>query len=128
MRLRRRLLESVKAHGERVFLTLEQAEGTGIMGKQAKDDTELYRRHVVANDELGRWDVYEGGCFLGSFDSESEAELYAASLQMLEALKVITKAARSWHDFHHGSKLISCDEICAALPAAEAAIQKAEEL
>ncbi len=59
------------------------------MGKQIKDDTELYRRHTVANDEFGRWDVYEGGCFLGSFESESEANLYAASLQMLEALRQV---------------------------------------
>jgi len=44
--------------------------------------------------------------------------------ELLDALKPITEAARSWHDFHCGSSGISCDEICAALPKAEAAIKK----
>lgn len=44
--------------------------------------------------------------------------------ELLNALGPITTAARSWHDFHCGSQVITCDEICAALPAAEAAIAK----
>ena len=44
--------------------------------------------------------------------------------ELLDALRPITTAARSWHNFHCGSDAISCDEICAALPAAEAAIAK----
>ena len=47
--------------------------------------------------------------------------------ELLAALKGIAKPARSWHDFHCGSDCISCDEICAALPQAEAAIKKYEE-
>ncbi|SRR6266566_1116617 len=45
---------------------------------------------------------------------------------MLEALRKITTAARSWHDFHHGDTIVQCDEICAALPTAEAAIRHGE--
>jgi hypothetical protein len=47
--------------------------------------------------------------------------------RMLEALRKIAKAARSWHDFHHGSNMIQCDEICEALPAVEDAIERAEK-
>ena len=43
--------------------------------------------------------------------------------ELLQALRLITRAARSWHEFHHGSDSIQCDEICAALPLAETALE-----
>jgi type IV secretory pathway ATPase VirB11/archaellum biosynthesis ATPase len=44
-----------------------------------------------------------------------------------EALRTITTAAQSWHDFHHGSRTIPCDEICEALPQARAALHPQSE-
>jgi hypothetical protein len=41
------------------------------------------------------------------------------------ALAKITAAAESWHNFHHGSSVISCDSICEALPIAKAALAAA---
>jgi hypothetical protein len=38
------------------------------------------------------------------------------------ALLRLVSVARSWHDFHHGSTTVQCDEICEALPAAERAL------
>lgn len=45
--------------------------------------------------------------------------------QAIEALVLITRHARSWHDFHHGSNTVRCDYICDVLPTCEAVIAKA---
>ncbi len=46
--------------------------------------------------------------------------------ELRSALRTITAAAQSWHDFHHGSNDIQCDAICEALPAARAALRPKE--
>jgi len=51
--------------------------------------------------------------------SEGKQELEA----MRTALERITEAAKSWHEFHHGSDIVQCDEICACLPECEAALE-----
>lgn len=39
------------------------------------------------------------------------------------ALRAFVAAAKSWHDFHHGSKDIQCDALCECIPAAEEALK-----
>ena len=90
---------------------------------QLADDQDTYGSHankmiITASDHSIE--------VCGVVHNQADAPLIAAVPNLLDALRVITAAARSWHDFHHGSNCIDCDEICAALPAAEAAIARAE--
>jgi hypothetical protein len=39
-------------------------------------------------------------------------------------LQELVKQAQSWHDFHHLNAHVQCDEICAALPAAKAELER----
>jgi hypothetical protein len=57
--------------------------------------------------------------------AESWGPLLAASTDLREALAAFVTAAKSWHNFHHGSKGIQCDALCACIPAGEAALAKA---
>ena len=52
--------------------------------------------------------------------------LREVNADLLAALIDITEAAQSWHDFHHGTEDIQCDDICKALPKAKVAIRKAK--
>lgn len=56
---------------------------------------------------------------------EANAALVAAAPELLEALQAFVTAAKSWHDFHHGSDTIACDWLCECIPAGEAALAKA---
>lgn len=58
-------------------------------------------------------------------NAEADARLIAAAPEVLTALQAFVAAAKSWHDFHHGSDTIQCDWLCECLPAAQAAIAKA---
>lgn len=55
-----------------------------------------------------------------------KALLIAAAPELLEALEAFQDAAESWHNFHHGSELVECDEICAQISKGRSAIAKAE--
>lgn len=48
--------------------------------------------------------------------------LRAENAQLRSALQRFVTAAKSWHDFHHGSKTVQCDWICECLPAGEKAL------
>ena len=57
--------------------------------------------------------------------SEADARLIAAVHDMRDALRKFVTAAKSWHDFHHGSATVQCDWLCECIPAGEAALAKA---
>lgn len=42
--------------------------------------------------------------------------------RLCEGIAPLVRAAKSWHDFHHGSKTVQCDAICEALPTAVKAL------
>lgn len=42
--------------------------------------------------------------------------------QLRAALQRFVTAAKSWHDFHHGSETVQCDWLCECIPAAERAL------
>lgn len=42
--------------------------------------------------------------------------------QLRTALQRFVTAAKSWHDFHHGSQTVQCDWICECLPTGEKAL------
>ena len=42
--------------------------------------------------------------------------------QLRTALQRFVTAAKSWHDFHHGSETVQCDWLCACIPAGERAL------
>jgi hypothetical protein len=42
--------------------------------------------------------------------------------QLRSALQRFVIAAKSWHDFHHGSQTVQCDWICECMPAGERAL------
>ncbi|HZF28712.1 MAG TPA: hypothetical protein VE907_06325 [Gammaproteobacteria bacterium] len=48
------------------------------------------------------------------------------AVELLARLKPLVAAARSWHNFHHGSSVVQCDAICDALPEAEEAVRELE--
>jgi hypothetical protein len=56
----------------------------------------------------------------------SETDLSASNVQDTEpiraALSRFVAAAKSWHDFHHGSKTVACDWICECIAPAEIAL------
>ena len=54
------------------------------------------------------------------------AALLAAAPDLLAALRKFVTAAKSWHDFHHGSETVQCDWLCECIAPGEAAIAKAE--
>lgn len=58
--------------------------------------------------------------------SEERQRLIAAAPDLLDALRTFVTAAKSWHEFHHGSQTVQCDWICEAMLAGEAALAKAE--
>jgi hypothetical protein len=54
---------------------------------------------------------------------------------MRKVLEEFSTAAKSWHDFHHGSDTVQCDWICELIPKAKTALchslpigQRGEEL
>jgi hypothetical protein len=47
--------------------------------------------------------------------------------QLRAALQRFVTAAKSWHDFHHGSQTVQCDWICDCLPAGEKALSGVPE-
>jgi len=58
--------------------------------------------------------------------ADANARLISASPDMLAALRKFVTAAKSWHDFHHGSETVQCDWLCECIAPAEVAIAKAE--
>lgn len=48
--------------------------------------------------------------------------LRAENDQLRAALQRFVTAAKSWHDFHHGSQTVQCDWICECMPAGEKAL------
>ena len=59
-------------------------------------------------------------------EMRANANLIAATPELLEALKAVAAQAESWHKFHHGSSNVQCDSICELIPQMNAAIDKAE--
>jgi hypothetical protein len=122
-------LEAGESHGH--FATLDEARG------------------CVAFDKLVAWEILRHGVQVEATDlagmktaepSLTVTEQFALGTilanphtkkiheELVDALRGIATAARSWHDFHCGSEMIGCDEICAALPKAEAAYKKVTKL
>ena len=58
--------------------------------------------------------------------SDADANLIAAAPDLLAALRKFVTAAKSWHDFHHGSDTIQCDWLCECIEPGEKALAKAE--
>lgn len=56
----------------------------------------------------------------------ADASLISAAPDLLTALKAFERAASSWHEVHHDNPTTQCDSLCACIPAAQAAIAKAE--
>ncbi len=54
------------------------------------------------------------------------ADRLEASEALLTMLKAITAEGQSWHDFHHGTLHVGCDEICELLPSCHGAISQYE--
>lgn len=48
--------------------------------------------------------------------------LEAENAQVRAALQRFVTAAKSWHNFHHGSETIQCDWLCECIPAGEKAL------
>lgn len=49
--------------------------------------------------------------------------LQQRAAQLEAALQQFRSAAKSWHDFHHGSETVQCDQFCELIPVADAALE-----
>lgn len=56
---------------------------------------------------------------------DCENRVRAAAYDLLAALVRFTEAAESRHKFHYGTREFRCDELCAAIAPARAALLKA---
>jgi hypothetical protein len=57
--------------------------------------------------------------------AQANAHLIVAAPVLYEALKVFVNAAESWHNFHKHTDGIQCDQLCAAIEPARAALKLA---
>jgi len=65
---------------------------------------------------------------VGTVERAQRSNLLVAAPKLLAELKAFRDAAQSWHDFHkHTPDLIQCDELCARIKPATAAIDEAEK-
>lgn len=81
--------------------------------------------HIDGGDE------HEANCLASRLDGvcaqrdaawAERSELSSRLSACEKSLRGFVDAAKSWHDFHHGSCNIACDWFCENIPAGEAAL------
>jgi hypothetical protein len=79
------------------------------------------KRYVKANDTTGFWDVHEvSGAWIAQFESQSDAELFAAAPELLEALRALTDPeGHIWHGPHSKECTGECKAVRGAIAKAE---------
>jgi hypothetical protein len=73
---------------------------------------------MTLNDQLENFAITQDVAKEARKSNDEMKRLDRRISELEQALRPITMAAKSWHDFHHSSKDIQCDAICEALPAA----------
>jgi hypothetical protein len=109
-------------------MTMKEQKGFTLGQWEAKPETDYVAAQVWCEGRL-LCDVFGESRAARKANAALIADaprLYAENVRLREALLKIASAAQSWHDFHHGDDIVGCDEICEALPLAQAALKESD--